>query len=160
MYLPGNWWLSHVFTRCWCFPLCVTCGKIHPCPHTQRLYTIYCLLSISIIFIAYKTVWISSCEDTHKVQCSFFYFLSSWTKEWAWVGRMVEIRYSRSCFILLSPPWEKCGLFICCHNATYVSLCHLAVASMRPVVDQWQCQMPCLSLPGDQILGSLTVNTK
>lgn len=56
-----------------------------------------------------------------------------------------------SCGFLLG---NSLGLFIC-HNAMYVSLCHLAGVSLRPVVwtnDSAKCTH--LSLPADQILAS------
>lgn len=54
-------------------------------------------------------------------------------------------------------PGNTVRLFIC-FDATDVSLRHLAGASLRPVVDQWQRQIPRLSLPVDRVRQSVPNN--
>lgn len=90
--------------------------------------------------------------QTHVVQC-----LWSRTMEWARKGIMGwnKAQWAPSSCRLL--PGNTVRLFIC-FDATDVSLRHLAGASLRPVVDQWQRQIPRLSLPVDRVRQSVPNN--
>lgn len=90
--------------------------------------------------------------QTCVVQC-----LWSRTMEWARKGIMGwnKAQWVPSFYHLL--PGNTVRLFIC-FDATDVSLRRLAGASLRPVVDQWQRQIPRLSLPVDRVRQSVPNN--
>lgn len=117
--------------------------------NTQILHKQYCL---PMIFSSLMRQLSLAHTQTRVVQCLWFR-----TKEWPLKGIMGwnKAQWGPSSCRLL--PGNTVGLFIC-YNAMYVSLCHLAGASLRPVVDQWQCQIPRLSLPVDQVRQSLPNN--
>lgn len=134
MYLLKIAW-SHVFTY--------TTGQ-KPC--AQMLFTYK--------FHYFQHVWDKlALAHVQTCGCVLFLVILSLSKA---KGKWMSINGVKYRYRVLHPvscllPENSVGLFIC-HNAMNVSLCHLAGASLRPVVDQWQCQMPRLSLPVDQIL--------
>lgn len=75
----------------------------------------------------------------HRPASVFFLLISVFLNKRTSKGRHDGVKEGPplSCRFL---PGKSVGLFIC-NNAIYVSLCHLAGVSLRPVVDQWQCQM-------------------
>lgn len=130
-----------------CIHLLSKCGKRHP--HSNAHFLVQSTspaqsvkpMTFSSLMRQFSLAHMQTCV----VQCLWF-----GTKEWALKGIMVgnKARWGPSPCRLL--PGNRAGLFIC-YNSMDVSPCHLAGASLRPVVDQWQCQIPRLSLPVDQV---------